>query len=317
MIAVRDVRKSFGGFVALDDVSLEIPDGSLTALLGPSGSGKSTLLRIIAGLEQPDAGAIEIHGADATGVPPQRREIGFVFQHYAAFKHMTVRDNVAFGLTIRKRPKAEVRSRVDELLGVVGLAGYHERYPNQLSGGQRQRMALARALAVEPRVLLLDEPFGALDAKVRTELREWLRRLHDEVHVTTVLVTHDQEEAMAIADHIAVMDQGRIEQVGGPCELYDRPANRFVMGFLGPVARVGDQLVRPHDLEISAEPAGGARPAVVARVVHLGFEVRVELELEGEEAVWSQVTRREAEQLDLAEGATVWVRTAAETAVPA
>src|SRR3954451_1447657 len=203
MITVRDVRKSFGDFAALDDVSLEIPDGSLTALLGPSGSGKSTLLRIIAGLEQPDTGSIEIHGSDATRVPPQRREIGFVFQHYAAFKHMTVRDNVAFGLTIRKRPKREIRERVAELLGVVGLAGYHERYPNQLSGGQRQRMALALALAVEPRVLLLDEPFGALDAKVRTELREWLRRLHDEVHVTTVLVTHDQEEAMAISDRIA------------------------------------------------------------------------------------------------------------------
>ena len=317
MIAVRDVRKSFGEFVALDDVSLEIPDGSLTALLGPSGSGKSTLLRIIAGLEQPDTGAIEIHGADATRVPPQRREIGFVFQHYAAFKHMTVRDNVAFGLTIRKRPKAEIRARVDELLGVVGLAGYHERYPNQLSGGQRQRMALARALAVEPRVLLLDEPFGALDAKVRTELREWLRRLHDDVHVTTVLVTHDQEEAMAIADHIAVMDHGRIEQVGGPRELYDRPANPFVMGFLGPVSQVGDRLVRPHDFELSPVAVDGAREAVVARVVHLGFEVRVELELEGAEAVWAQVTRREADQLELVEGHAVWVRTSVPAAVPA
>src|SRR5687767_11781746 len=232
-IEVRDASKSFDGFAALTDVSIEVPDGSLTALLGPSGSGKSTLLRIIAGLEQPDSGRVEIHGADATQVPPQRRGIGFVFQHYAAFKHMTVRDNVAFGLKIRKTPKQRVRERVDELLGVVGLAGYHERYPNQLSGGQRQRMALARALAVEPKVLLLDEPFGALDAKVRAELREWLRRLHDDVHVTTVLVTHDQEEAMAISDHIAVMDDGRIEQVGGPRELYDRPANGFVMGFVG------------------------------------------------------------------------------------
>jgi sulfate transport system ATP-binding protein len=230
---------------------------------------------------------------------------------------MTVRDNVAFGLSIRKRPKEEIRTRVDELLGVVGLAGYHERYPGQLSGGQRQRMALARALAVEPRVLLLDEPFGALDAKVRAELREWLRRLHDEVHVTTVLVTHDQEEAMAIADRIAVMDGGRIEQVGGPLELYDRPANRFVMGFLGPVSRVGEQLVRPHDIGISLAPEDGARPATVGRIVHLGFEVRVELEVEGAGAVSAQVSRHEAEQLELVEGAAVWVRTTGRTAVPA
>jgi sulfate transport system ATP-binding protein len=317
MIAVRDVTKSFGDFVALEGVSLEIPDGSLTALLGPSGSGKSTLLRIIAGLEEPDGGTVEIHGADATHVPPQRRGIGFVFQHYAAFKHMTVRDNVAFGLKIRKVPKQRVRERVDELLGVVGLAGYHERYPNQLSGGQRQRMALARALAVEPKVLLLDEPFGALDAKVRSELREWLRRLHDEVHVTTVLVTHDQEEAMAISDRIAVMDDGRIEQVGGPRELYDQPANGFVMRFLGPVNRVGDALVRPHDITILLSPEEGAREAVVARVVHLGFEVRVQLELAGAEPISAQVTRSEADQLELVEGGTVWVRTTDRPAVPA
>ncbi|HTE60545.1 MAG TPA: TOBE-like domain-containing protein [Solirubrobacteraceae bacterium] len=326
MIAVRDVRKSFGDFVALDDVSLEIPDGSLTSLLGPSGSGKSTLLRIIAGLEEPDSGTVEIHGDDATRLPPQRRGIGFVFQHYAAFKHMTVRDNVAFGMKIRKQPKDRIAARVDELLGVVGLSGYQKRYPNQLSGGQRQRMALARALAVEPRVLLLDEPFGALDAKVRAELREWLRRLHDEVHVTTVLVTHDQEEAMAISDHIAVMDDGRIEQVGGPRELYDQPANRFVMGFLGPVSQVGEQLVRPHDISISLAPAEGARQAEVARVVHLGFEVRVELLLEASDGeargderdtVSAQVTRHEAEQLELVEGGTVWVRTTGRTAVPA
>ena len=201
-----------------------------------------------------------------------------MFQHYAAFKHMTVRDNVAFGLKIRKQPKERISERVDELLGVVGLAGYHERYPSQLSGGQRQRMALARALAVEPKVLLLDEPFGALDAKVRAELREWLRRLHDEVHVTTVLVTHDQEEAMAISDHIAVMDHGRIEQVGGPRELYDQPANRFVMGFLGPVSQVGDAARAPARHRRSCSRRRTARAqAVVARVVHLGFEVRVEL----------------------------------------
>jgi sulfate transport system ATP-binding protein len=309
MIAVRDVTKSFGDFKALDDVSLEIPDGSLTSLLGPSGSGKSTLLRIIAGLEAPDSGTVVIHGADATRVPPQRRGIGFVFQHYAAFKHMTVRDNVAFGMKIRKQPSDRIDARVDELLGVVGLAGYQKRYPNQLSGGQRQRMALARALAVEPKVLLLDEPFGALDAKVRAELREWLRRLHDEVHVTTVLVTHDQEEAMAISDHIAVMDDGRIEQVGGPRELYDQPANRFVMGFLGPVSQVGEQLVRPHDIRISLAPEDGARRATVNRVVHLGFEVRVELQLESGDAVSAQITRHEAEVLELVDGAAVWVRT--------
>jgi sulfate/thiosulfate transport system ATP-binding protein len=317
MIAVRDVTKSFGDFVALDGVSLEIPAGSLTALLGPSGSGKSTLLRIVAGLEEPDSGSVEIHGADATHVPPQRRGIGFVFQHYAAFKHMTVRENVAFGLKIRKEPRQRIRERVDELLGVVGLAGYHERYPNQLSGGQRQRMALARALAVEPKVLLLDEPFGALDAKVRAELREWLRRLHDDVGVTTVLVTHDQEEAMAISDHVAVMDHGRIEQVGGPRELYDQPANGFVMRFLGPVSRVGDALVRPHDITILLTPEEGARQAVVARVVHLGFEVRVQLALEGGEPISAQVTRNEADRLELVEGGAVWVRTADRPAVPA
>jgi sulfate/thiosulfate transport system ATP-binding protein len=317
MIAVRDVRKSFGDFVALDDVSLEIPDGSLTSLLGPSGSGKSTLLRIIAGLEQPDSGTVVIGGEDATRVPPQRRGIGFVFQHYAAFKHMTVRDNVAFGMRIRKQPKDRITARVDELLEVVGLSGYHKRYPNQPSGGQRQRVALALALAVEPNVLLLDEPFGALDAKVRAELREWLRRLHDEVHVTTVLVTHDQEEAMTVSDRIAVMDHGRIEQVGGPRELYDRPANRFVMGFLGPVSQVGEQLVRPHDIAISLSPEDGARQAEVTRIVHLGFEVRVELQLDGDGAVSAQITRHDAEQLELVEGGAVWVRTTGRTAVPA
>src|ERR671915_1828204 len=250
MIAVRAVRKSFGDFVALDDVSLEIPDGSLTSLLGPSGSGKSTLLRITAGLEQPDGGTVEIHGTDATNVPPQRRGIGFVFQHYAAFKHMTVRDNVAFGLTIRKLPKQQIRQKVDELLELVGLAGFHERYPAQLSGGQRQRMALARALAIEPRVLLLDEPFGALDANVRSDLRAWLRRLHDEVHVTTVLVTHDQEEAMEVASRIVVMNHGRIEQVGTPADLYEHPATEFVMSFIGRVNRIGDAYIRPHEVVI-------------------------------------------------------------------
>ena len=315
MITVHGLSKRYGDFAALDDVSLEIPDGELTALLGPSGSGKSTLLRVIAGLEVPDDGRVEIAGRDATHVPPQRREIGFVFQHYAAFKHMTVRDNVAFGLTIRKRPKAEVEEKVSELLRIVGLDGFQRRYPAQLSGGQRQRMALARALAVEPRVLLLDEPFGALDAKVRAELRTWLRRLHEEVHVTTVLVTHDQEEAMEVADRIAVLDAGRVQQVGAPRELYEKPANPFVMGFLGPVSRLGDRLVRPHDLDVSVERRPGAREAMVERVVHLGFEVRIELLLDDGEAAWAQVTRAEAEALELHHGDIVWVRPGVAPAV--
>ncbi|MCW2953186.1 MAG: sulfate transporter, ATPase subunit [Conexibacter sp.] len=317
MIAATNITKRFGDYVALDDVSLEVPDGSLTALLGPSGSGKSTLLRIIGGLESPDEGSVQINGEEATTISPQRRGIGFVFQHYAAFKHMTVHDNVAFGLKIRKQPKARVKERVDELLGIVGLAGYAARYPSQLSGGQRQRMALARALAVEPRVLLLDEPFGALDAKVRAELREWLRRLHEEVHVTTLLVTHDQEEAMSIADHIAVMDHGKIEQVGAPRDLYDQPANSFVMSFLGPVSKLGTKLVRPHDIALSQHAIEGAAQAMVSRVVHLGFEVRVDLMLAEGQAVEVQLTRHEADELELSSGDIVWLRTAGAAALRA
>jgi sulfate transport system ATP-binding protein len=307
VIAVKDVSKRFGDFQALDKVSVSVADGSLTALLGPSGSGKSTLLRVIAGLESPDCGTVEIAGREATDVPPQKRGIGFVFQHYAAFKHMTVRDNVAFGLRVRKRPRNEIAAKVSELLRIVGLDGYQSRYPAQLSGGQRQRMALARALAVEPEVLLLDEPFGALDANVRAELREWLRRLHDEVHVTTVLVTHDQEEAMEVADRIVVLNRGRVEQAGPPRDLYERPANPFVMGFLGPVARLGDTLVRPHDLRLHTEPGDGALEAQVARVVHLGFEVRVELVLDHGEPLSAQLTRDEAAELELRAGDIVWV----------
>jgi sulfate/thiosulfate transport system ATP-binding protein len=309
VITATDVTKRFGDFEALHGVSLEIPSGSLTALLGPSGSGKSTLLRVIAGLEVPDTGSVVIDGRDATALPPQRRGIGFVFQHYAAFKHMTVRENVAFGLRVRKRPRPEIDARVKELLGIVGLAGYADRYPSQLSGGQRQRMALARALAVEPSVLLLDEPFGALDAKVRAELRAWLRRLHDEVHVTTVLVTHDQEEAMDVADRIAVMNDGDIEQVGAPRELYERPANGFVMGFLGPVTQLGSELVRPHDVRIAPLPEPGSSEAQVTRVVHLGFEVRVELELADGSDARVQLTKAEADELELADGDIVHVRT--------
>src|SRR5438132_8760386 len=253
-IAVENVCKRFGDFVALKDVSIAVPDGSLTALLGPSGSGKSTLLRVIAGLEQPDSGTVRISGRDATRLRPQDRGVGFVFQHYAAFKHMTVWNNVAFGLKIRKRTKGEIVKRVDDLLALVHLDGFADRYPAQLSGGQRQRMALARALAVEPAVLLLDEPFGALDARVRKDLRIWLRRLHDEVHVTTIFVTHDQEEAMEVAGQIVVMNQGRVEQVGTPREPYASPANEFVMSFVGPVNKIGDTFVRPRDISLSLEP---------------------------------------------------------------
>jgi sulfate/thiosulfate transport system ATP-binding protein len=307
-IDVNAISKHFGEFTALEDVSLEVPEGSLTALLGPSGSGKSTLLRIIAGLETPDTGAIMIDGNDVSHVIPQKRGIGFVFQHYAAFTHMTVRNNVAFGLQIRKRPKAEVAERVDELLNLVGLTKWADQRPSQLSGGQRQRMALARALAVQPKVLLLDEPFGALDATVRAELRAWLRRLHDEQHVTTVLVTHDQEEAMEISDRIAVMSSGKIEQVGGPREIYDHPATEFVMGFVGPVSRLGDRLVRPHDVTIALEPGEQRIEAMVKRVIHLGFEVRVELELPDGSEARAQLTRTQADELELARGDIVFAR---------
>ncbi|MEA2125171.1 MAG: sulfate/thiosulfate transport system ATP-binding protein [Solirubrobacteraceae bacterium] len=308
MITVHNVTKSFGAFTALDDVSLEVPDGSLTALLGPSGSGKSTLLRVIAGLEVPDTGDVVVAGETATHLPARKRDIGFVFQHYAAFKHLSVFENVAFGLRIRKRPKPEVQTRVDELLALVGLNGLGDRRPAQLSGGQRQRMALARALAVQPKVLLLDEPFGALDANVRADLRAWLRRLHDEIHVTTVLVTHDQEEAMEVSDQLVVLRDGRIEQEGSPREIYEAPANEFVMGFLGPVSRVDGGLVRPHDLILSSEPVDNAQEAMVDRVLYLGFEVRVELTLSGGEHVTAQVTRAEADELELAAGDIVWVR---------
>ena len=311
MIQVEGISKRFGDFVALENVSVEVPDGSLTALLGPSGGGKSTLLRVIAGLERPDAGRVLISGEDATVTPARKRGVGFVFQHYAAFKHMTVRDNVAFGLKIRKRAKDEVRTKVDELIALVHLDGFADRYPAQLSGGQRQRMALARALAVEPRVLLLDEPFGALDATVRKELRAWLRRLHEEVHVTTVFVTHDQEEAMEVAEQIVVLNHGRIEQAGPPRDLYELPANEFVMGFVGPVNRLGDGLVRPHDLVLSPDPGEGGVEGMVARVVHLGFEVRVELTLGDGSAISAQITREEADALEPAQGDIVYVRTEA------
>ncbi len=320
-ITVSGANKHYGEFAALDNVDFVVPSGSLTALLGPSGSGKSTLLRAIAGLDEPDTGTVVINGRDVTHVPPQKRGIGFVFQHYAAFKHLTVRDNVAFGLKIRKRPKAEIKDKVDNLLEVVGLAGFQNRYPNQLSGGQRQRMALARAMAVDPDVLLLDEPFGALDAKVREDLRAWLRRLHDEVHVTTVLVTHDQAEALDVADRIAVLNKGRVEQIGTPTEVYDSPANAFVMSFLGTVSALNGILVRPHDIRVGRNPemaiaAGdgtaestGVTKAVVDRVVYLGFEVRVELtSVPTGSPFTAQITRGDAEALGIKAGETVYVR---------
>jgi sulfate transport system ATP-binding protein len=312
-IVVSGVSKRFNEFVALDDVSVEVRRGALTALLGPSGSGKSTLLRVVAGLERPDAGSVTISGLDVTQRPPQDRGVGFVFQHYAAFKHMTVWDNVAFGLTIRRRPKEQIRARVAELLELVQLEGLAKRYPAQLSGGQRQRMGLARALAVDPEVLLLDEPFGALDARVRKELRAWLRRLHDETHTTTVIVTHDQEEAMEVADEVVVMNRGRIEQVAGPVDLYERPANEFVMTFVGQANRLGDAFVRPHDLELVLEPNGATREAMIERIVHLGFEVRVDLMREDGEPLSVQLTRDEAERLELDNGQIVYVRPTRQT----
>ena len=313
-IAVTGINKRFGDFVALSDVDLEVPTGRLTALLGPSGGGKSTLLRIIAGLEFPDSGSVEIEGVQATWLPPQKRSVGFVFQHYAAFKHLSVYRNVAFGLEIRRKPKAEIRKRVMELLELVHLEQFADRLPSQLSGGQRQRMALARALAVQPEVLLLDEPFGALDAQVRKELRDWLRNLHDEMHVTTIFVTHDQEEALEVSDEIVVINGGRIEQTGSPDDLYDKPANDFVMKFLGPVTTLDGQLVRPHDIEVLGSAADGSVEATVTKLTRVGFEVRAELRTTGGRSgavsePWVQLTRVQAEALALEPGRGVWLRT--------
>ena len=313
MIEARNIVKRFGDFTALDDVTVEVEAGSLTALLGPSGSGKSTLLRVIAGLEQPDSGVVQLDGIDVTKVAPQQRGVGFVFQHYAAFKHMTVWDNVAFGLRIRRRPRAEIKERVAALLELVQLSRLAKRYPAQLSGGQRQRMGLARALAVDPKVLLLDEPFGALDARVRKELRVWLRRMHDETHTTTVIVTHDQEEAMDVADKVVVMNGGQIEQIAPPRELYDHPANEFVMSFVGPVNRLGDAFIRPHDVELLLEPNGATQEAMVQRLVHLGFEVRVELVRDDGEVLSAQLTREQVEALELQPGQILYVRPTRQT----
>jgi sulfate transport system ATP-binding protein len=311
-ISVEHISKNFGDAVALEDVSLSVPTGSLTALLGPSGGGKSTLLRIIAGLDSPDTGTVLIEGEDLTKTPARSRGVGFCFQHYAPFRHLSVRRNVAFGLEIRKRPKSEIKARVDELLELVGLSHLGERYPSQLSGGQRQRMALARALAIEPKVLLLDEPFGALDAQVRAQLRQWLRDLHDTLNVTTVLVTHDQEEAMEVADRLAIINHGRLEQVGTPTDMYDHPANEFVLTFLGSATRLHDEWVRPHDLAIhrveDGTPPPEAAEGLVTRITHLGFEVRVDVELSEGGTCWVQLSRGSAADLRLEEKQQVWVR---------
>lgn len=308
-IDITGVHKTFGDFVALNNINLTLPTGQLTALLGPSGGGKSTLLRIIAGLEQADSGTINIEGNDATGLPAQKRNVGFVFQHYAAFKHLSVARNIAFGLEIRKVDKTEIRRRVGELLDLVHLSQFADRKPGQLSGGQRQRMALARALAIRPNVLLLDEPFGALDSQVRKELRDWLRKLHDDLPVTTVFVTHDQEEALEVADEIVVINGGQVEQVGTPDALYDAPANDFVMSFLGPVTRFNGELVRPHDIEVfttSAAPED-ATSGVITRFTRVGFEIRLAVTCP-DGVVDVMLTRAEARGLRLEQGASVWLR---------
>jgi sulfate transport system ATP-binding protein len=333
-IIVSQVSKKFGNFQALEGINLHVEPGTLVALLGPSGSGKSTLLRTVAGLETPDTGTISINDRDTTHLDIRKRNIGFVFQHYALFKHLTVRQNIAFGLDIRKKPRKVIKERVEELLELIQLQGFGDRYPNQLSGGQRQRVALARALAVQPQVLLLDEPFGALDAKVRLELRSWLRRLHDEVHLTSIFVTHDREEAMAVADKIVVMNQGRIEQIGTPAEIYDRPVNPFVMSFVGEVNvfphtifdpvnnnHSGDQtseiFIRPHDIKISKTARVNDLPAIIQRVVHLGWEIQLELRLrvhevpcqgQGRSTIIAHLNREEFNHLNLETGDKVYLQ---------
>lgn len=325
-IEIENIHKNFGGFTALGDVSLSIPSGELVALLGPSGCGKTTLLRIIAGLETPDRGRILFNGEDTTQSHVRERRVGFVFQHYALFRHMTVFDNVAFGLTVRPkntRPtNNEIREKVMKLLRLVQLENMADRYPAQLSGGQRQRIALARALAVEPQVLLLDEPFGALDAQVRAELRRWLRRLHDEIHVTSVFVTHDQEEALEVADRIVVMNKGKIEQSGTPDQVYEHPANPFVLNFLGNVnlfhGRVQSDkneeksvaYVRSHDIEIDRSPQDStALQAEVRHIQKLGPAVRITLSMkENGEFLEAELTRDIYQNLGLQQGESVFVR---------
>jgi sulfate transport system ATP-binding protein len=339
-IEIKNVEKSFGRFKALKNISLDIGSGELVALLGPSGCGKTTLLRIIAGLEAPDSGSILFHGEDATNRHVRERQVGFVFQHYALFRHMTVFENIAFGLRVRPRSQrpseSEIRRKVHDLLNLVQLDWLADRYPGQLSGGQRQRIALARALAVEPKVLLLDEPFGALDAKVRKDLRRWLRRLHDELHVTSVFVTHDQEEALEVADRVVVLNEGRIEQIGTPDEVYDHPETPFVYQFLGDVnlfhgrihdghARIGETeadltgspgdpesaifYVRPHEIEILRDGGNGSIAARINDIRPLGATVRIELErVDGRGAVEVELTRDQFSRKGFREGENVYVR---------
>jgi sulfate transport system ATP-binding protein len=305
-ISLNGVTKHFGRDLVLDNVTDEVPQGSLTALLGPSGSGKSTLLRIIAGLETLDRGYIELDGRNVTNVPARDRHIGFCFQDYAPFRQMTVFDNVAYGLKVQRVPKAQMRQEVDDLLSLVRLEAFADRYPRQLSGGQRQRMALARALAIKPDVLLLDEPFAALDAQVRGELRAWVRSLQRELGITTILVTHDQAEAMEIADRLVILNEGRIEQVGTPDSMYDKPANNFVQGFLGPITTLNGVAFRPHDIELCAPGEGVA--ATVTDIIRLGFEVRVVVNDDEGNPSWVQLTHDEAQRLDLFVGENVSLR---------
>ena len=322
-ILVQDISKRFGDFQAVDRVSLAVESDSLVALLGPSGSGKSTLLRIMAGLETPDCGQVWIENEDATYRSVQERQIGFVFQHYALFKHLTIRQNIGFGLNIRKVPKSQVKQKVDELLELIQLRGLGDRYPSQLSGGQRQRVALARSLAAQPKTLLLDEPFGALDAKVRKELRTWLRDLHDQVHVTTIFVTHDQEEAMEVADRVVIMNNGKVEQIGTPAEIYDSPASEFVMRFIGetniissasqhfPHLEVADHtqvFLRPHDLLIQSEPAATFAPATVSYAFNLGWEGQAELVLKDNQKLIVKLERDRFDRLDLYAQKEVYVK---------
>jgi sulfate transport system ATP-binding protein len=306
-ISLSHLSKRYGKTNAVSDVSAEIGHGSLTAILGPSGSGKSTLLKLISGLERPDEGTVVIDGDDVTNVDPRHRDIGFCFQHYAPFRHMNVAKNVAFGLKVRHRPAKEIDVRVNELLALVKLEGKAKNYPSQLSGGERQRMALARALAIEPRVLLLDEPFGALDAVVRAELRHWLKELHAQIHVTTVLVTHDQQEAMEVADQLIVMRSGRVVQSGNPLSLYESPATDFVHEFLGPSTMFQGQVTRPHDLELVSVYQGTVKGRITS-IVSLGFEAQVTVELSDGTTTWVQLSRNEISAMGLRVALLVGVR---------